>query len=158
MPCNYLACFSDTSLHFLLVSKIITAVVCQAEDHFQKLSIKPWRPSPYCLPTELERATPTPLCKSPWESQAAVLALWSHMFLARVFDHILNLLLFFCMTPVSHYFFKSSLRCRHIRETCRKHVRIFKFHINFKLMILKSSGENIHKPSRHIFLIFIFLV
>lgn len=113
------------------------------------------RPSPYCLPTELARATPPPLCKSPWESQTGVLALWNHVFLP---ESLITFLTFCCfsMRSVSHYLFKPSLRSCRICETCRKHVRIFKFHINCELLILKSSGENIHKPSRHIFLIFIF--
>lgn len=77
------------------VNKIISAVFCQAEDHFQKLSIKSSRPYlPLLFTHWINESNTLPLYKSPWHSQTGVLVLWNRMFLARASDYILNLLCF----------------------------------------------------------------
>lgn len=100
---------------------MITAVFCQAEDHFQKPSGRSSRPSPYCSPAELRTH---PVCTSPWGSHTGVLVLWDPVLLARVSDHIFNLFPFMRLT--SHHLFAPSLRLCHVCGSCRKGVNVLR--------------------------------
>lgn len=77
-------------------------------------------------------------------------------FLARVFDRILRLLLLFAWGPCGivclNHLWDPAVYVKLAESVWESS----KFHINGQLLILKSSGENIHKPSRHVFSIFIF--
>lgn len=131
MPCNYLPCFSDTSLHFLPANEMIAAVFCQAEDHSQKRPVKSPTPSPYCLSTEFRRATPAPcICL---HGRAGLVSLFRGITCFRP-ESLIRFLTFCCCCfargPCRIICFKPSLRLCPPCEGCRKSARILKFHIN----------------------------